>query len=484
MVRRAILVAFFVVVFGSAQAIRGEEPGSVAADLEKLKQRVAVQDQRLGAQAKEIQALRQELKRRPATAGAGEDVAAIVRDILESQRTDKKKGLFSGGVPSLKGEWWKLGGKMEFEFLDTETDRSGLDTATTSARERGGASSFQLDKVVLKPEIFINDDITLVAVIEFAGQSDGKENSVNVDEAYLKWNNFLEYLFIPEGRDPTNTYIMVGDFNYFEKTWKPGKRKTENYDLVTSTFFRDDDLGIRVGGGTDCHPLLKPFWYFQLSNGNRIDDRSIQDRSGAFEMLVYDENNLDFNNNKMLRGGLGNSMDLDKFGNLDLLFWGSTEDLDPANDIFGGKIGKTAGFLATYPTPDLNADIYGLITSYRLGDFQLVTQFAHGPISDLDIDTFEVRPSYKIHLPGIVRGGRKFFTSLELVYSYSFYQLKNLPSMPSDARTWDREKQIFAALFEVTKNVKFKIEYSDNDESTGAGSAKNDEFIAHLQIAW
>jgi len=305
-----------------------------------------------------------------------------------------------------------------------------------------------------------------------------------VDEAYLKWKHFLEYLCLP--KDPTNTYVMIGDMNYFEKTWKPGKRKTENYDLVTNTFFRDDDIGIRIGGGLDLHPLLQPFWYVQLSNGNRIDDRSPMDRSGAYESLAYDENNLDFNNHKMWRGGVGNSMDLEKCGTVDVLGWFSTQDLDLNNDILNGKIGATAGFLARYPDPELNADVYGVIGSYRLGGFQFVTQFATGPISNLDVDTFEFRPSYKIHLPGIERGGRKFFTALELLYSYSRSQIKNIQATATDARTWDRQKHIIAALLDVTKNIKLKVEYAAHLEDVGAGGqgVENNEFLTQLSIAF
>ncbi len=463
-----------------APSTLAQESSTVAENLKALESRLQTQEERLAAQEKEIQGLREELRQKAEpVAGAPEDLSAIVEKIIEEQRVDKKGGLFSKGVPSLKGEWWKLGGKLEFEFLDTQADRNEVDV-TTSAREADGASTFQLDKVVLKPEVFFNDDITMVAVIEFAGTTDGKANTVNVDEAYLRWENFLEYVCLP--KDPTNTYLMVGDMNYFEKTWKPGKRGTENYDLVTNTFFRDDDLGIRVGGHMDLHPLLNPFWYAQISNGDRIDDRSIQDASGPFEMLVYDENNVDYNNHKMWRGGVGNSMDMEKCGTVDVLGWFSTEDLD-LNDI-NGKIDDVAGFSAAFPDPEVEANVYGFIGSYELGDFQFVAQFAHGPVSNLEIDTYEFRPSYKIHLPGVDRGGRKFFTAVELLYSYSRYQLKNLGRVPVDARTWDRQKHIVAAIFDITKNITLKCEYSVNNEETGGPDVQNNEFLAHLSIAF
>ncbi len=485
-VKQVVLSGFCVLLSlfpGSAVAL-GKE-GEVAAEVERLKATLAEQSALLTEQAEEMQRLRQQVDELLAGRGASEeDVSAIVEKIIEEQQADKKGGLFSRGGSSLKGEWWKLGGKLEFEFLDSQKDRDEVDV-TTSDREADGASSFQIDKLVLKPEMFFNDDITMTAVIEFAEQGDGKESSVNVDEAYLTWKHFLEYLFVPQGKDPTNTWLMVGDMNYFEKTWKPGKRRTENWDLVASTFYRDDDIGIRIGGDLDLHPLFQPFWYVQLSNGNRIDDRSPMDCSGAYEMLVYDESNLDYNNHKMWRGGVGNSMDLDKAGTLEYLAWFSNQDLDMGNDI-GGKIDDVVGFLAEYPDPEVNADVYGLIASYTLGDFQFVTQFATGPISNLDIDTVDFRPSYKIHLPGIERGGRKFFTSLELVYSYSRYQLKNLQATPVDARTWDREKHIIAALLDVTKNIQLKMEYAAHEEDVGTGGhdVENNEFLTQLSIAF
>jgi hypothetical protein len=134
--------------------------------------------------------------------------------------------------------------------------------------------------------------------------------------------------------------------------------------------------------------------------------------------------------------------------------------------------------------PELEANIAGLIGSYKLGDFQFVAQVAKGPVSNLDIDTYEFRPSYKFTLPGIERGGRKFFTGLELLYSYSRYQLKNLQTVPTDARTWDRQKHTVAALFDVTKNIKLKTEYAAHDEKTGGEAVANNELLAQLEIAW
>lgn len=167
-----VLVALAAVVAFSTQKSFGQESTAVAAELESVQARLAAQEERLAVQEKEIQGLREELRQKAeAVAGAPEDLSAIVEKIIEEQRVDKKGGLFSKGVPSLKGEWWKLGGKVEFEFLDTQADRNEVDV-TTSAREADGASTFQIDKLVLKPEVFLNDDITLVAVIEFAGTAD------------------------------------------------------------------------------------------------------------------------------------------------------------------------------------------------------------------------------------------------------------------------------------------------------------------------
>jgi len=82
------------------------------------------------------------------------------------------------------------------------------------------------------------------------------------------------------------------------------------------------------------------------------------------------------------------------------------------------------------------------------------------------------------------RGGRKFFTALELLYSYSRCQLKNLQRTPYDARTWDREKHIIAFLFDITKNIKLKCEYSVNNEDTGGRDVQNNEFLTQLTMSF
>jgi len=168
---KVLLVALcLTVVLATASTWAAESSPATKSDaLKAVENRLAAQEKRLTAQEQEIRRLREELRKKTTTpGGTPEDLTAIVEKIIKEDQADKKTGLFSKGVPSLKGEWWKLGGKVEFEYLDSQADRDEVDV-TTSDREADGASSFQIDKLVLKPEVFFNDDISLVGVIEFSG---------------------------------------------------------------------------------------------------------------------------------------------------------------------------------------------------------------------------------------------------------------------------------------------------------------------------
>ena len=89
--------------------------------------------------------------------------------------------------------------------------------------------------------------------------------------------------------------------------------------------------------------------------------------------------------------------------------------------------------------------------------------------------------SYKWKLPGVVRHERRYLTALRSIFNYSRLEV-DLPHVVTDARTWDREKYIFALITDLSKNMKLKLEYAINDETTGGDDVNNDEFVAQLEL--
>ncbi len=162
--------------------------------------------------------------------------------------------LYAGetGFLSIKGADFQLGGEMEFEFVDTDSDGKDADP------------HFQLDKVVLHPKIKIGDDIKLDAQIYV------QESKTYLNEIHAKITGFSPDCWLDAG--------------LYERWLKSQHgRKTEGYSLLGTSFYRDDALTVTWGGESGAF-----YWMLSAGNGYEIDQKQIAEDGASDSKIIHD----------------------------------------------------------------------------------------------------------------------------------------------------------------------------------------------------
>lgn len=340
----------------------------------------------------------------------------------------------TGGLLSLRGEKWQLGGELEFEFVDTQKH------AAVDEPE----AHFQLDKFMLIPKVSFTDDIYLYGEIEFY------RTSSEVKKVFAHFDNL-----------PSNSFLRLG---IDERFMKPS-RKTERYPLVGNAFWRDSAAGIFAGG------MLKPlYWHFSYSSGFAVAQRAITE-DNSLAMIHDHRKTSDYSSPGELGWGLGFEYDFEKLGKFDALGFFYLSKMSAADET------TLRTDVTGYDSDERDQYRYGLNLNYVLGNASLFTHFIQARDGDLDRFSWYIQPSYKIKL-----GERKFFYAVEPLFRYGALSL-NIDEAVDDSLTWDREEFTFALITDIYKNIKLKTEYTIDQMDKGIGGTKNyGEFLAQLEV--
>ena len=142
----------------------------------------------------------------------------------------------------------------------------------------------------------------------------------------------------------------------------------------------------------------------------------------------------------------------------------------------------------------------------KLCDFTMFVQGSWAEYGPMTRGGFESFFSCKIPLPATEHGGREWFTAITPFYGFDNMQEHGVYSYPTDSRTWDRKANHFGFLFDITKNIMLKCEWSVYEESIGAlveptwvldmagnrfspdnhnnGDPDNDELVVQLEVSF
>lgn len=448
-VRKAIICScvagvfiFTLIPVAQADEILGRE-----SQIKAIQKQLELQSKRMQEQVKQIQIQNQQIEDQKG------QIAAMQRKIqkLESERAskirtpmemeervialeEKLKRLYEGGLLSLKGEKWEIGGELEFEFVDTKKHAS-VDEPEPH---------FQLDKLMLIPRVSLSEDIYLYGEIEFYTSS-----------------LLAKYIYAHFGNLPFNSFLRVG---FDQKFMKPS-RKTERYPLAGNAFWRDNSAGIYAGG--EFKPL---YWRFSCTNGFEINQRQITE-DDSLDMLHDNLRTNNYDSPGELGLGLGFKKDFERGGKIDLLGFSYFSRLSGADETF------LKSNVTGYNSDERSQYRYGLNLNYSVLGASLFTQFIKAKDGDLDRLSWYIQPSYKIKL-----ADRDFFFAIEPLFRYGKLSL-NIDAVTGDSLTWDREEFTFAVITDIYKNIKLKTEYTIDRMDKDAGGTKNySEFVAQLEV--
>ena len=345
------------------------------------------------------------------------------------------------GFISPKNWHFDLGGELEFEFVQT-ADEAGPLGSTNEPDPH-----FQIDQLYIYPKVRYKDFALFSADIDITG------TDAFIEEA---WARFFGL--------PYNTWVEVGLNDQFIANID---RKTEAEILIESAFYRDDEMGVTIGG----EPLDWLYWKLSVTNGPELATKQPSEDSSF--PIIHDNRNLKNANDQLFLGaGVGFKSNLGDYGKIDFLPY-----------YYNGSLSnKDILFLQAIPGYGTSVDDdktrYGFNIRYDIDRFTLIAQLLEATDGTLDRTGWFAQPSYKIPVEG-----RDWFNVFELFYRYNNLKV-DLPNVTSDSLTWDREQHVFALLIDIFKNTKLKLEYYVNEEDTGGANVDNNEFMTQVEVIW
>lgn len=364
-----------------------------------------------------------------------DSIAPVKGNKSNSERNTVLAPVTNGWLPSYRGQRFKLGGELELEYVDTE---NGINIANPYEH-------FQIDKFTLLPGAQLTDNITLEALLLF------KPDKATLSEVYVIFNDL-----------PFDSQLTIGLDDRFINEWP--SRRTESFALIDTAFARDDTIGAvweRKKG--------KFFWHFSLTNGFELNS-SGPSEDKSFKFIHDNRQSTDANNNKAVGFALGRRFDVAENTTMALMgfgYWGklSTDDVTFMQGVSGYGL-----------SADDTHYRYGLALDLKGKSFNLGAKVIHARDGVLERNGWYLQTGYTFKLPK-----NRFAKSIEPFIRYGVLNV-NLPNVITDSLSWDRSMTTLALLTTIRKNMKLKIEYYLNGESTGGAKVDNNEFMMQLEV--
>lgn len=363
-------------------------------------------------------------------------------------KLEKEKGFLSN-----KGVKVDVKGGIELEFVDVQDDNSLLDAATTTAAERTSTEQrphMKVDKATLRFTV-TSEDETIGASTEL--EMDEGETAF-FDDAYV----FIKGLELGE----TTHGFSAG----LQNRWIEPKKVFESYPIAGFSYWEDEEYSLIYAGEWDWL-----YWKASAANGLNLDDKGITEDDAPFEILHDDRvtNEITTDMGSIEWGaGAGVKLETEELGDLNVIGFYLGQKLQPADVT---RLNALPGYNSQ------NTDQYraGVNADYKLKNFGVRGQYISSVDGELDRWAAHVEPYYTF------KTDYRYLQSITPAVQLSWYDV-DLNNNTTDARTWDREKYTFGAVCQINKNLKWKNEYSINEEDTGDSDVDNDEFISQLQF--
>jgi len=347
-------------------------------------------------------------------------------------------------LPSLKGESFSLGGRLQFEYFDPENE-----TALRSAIPDNPDGSFKLDEF----RIYLDADFK--NSVRFHGKYDVEGEEGNLVETYVDFEDLPLWSALRFGVQP--------------RFYRPD-RYTESYPLAGNAFWRKRDLGITWKG--TYNPV---YAFLSVTNGATLDREEVGEDRGD-RLIGEDLTSLDFNGNKEFSAGLGLDLKLDPYGKLNLLGYGMTGELSDEDLTFLQTEVPGYGFWSSD-----RREMAGVNLDYSIDEWDFFAQAIGRRDGELERFGWYTELSYKFNFQGL-----RYLNSLRPLVRYGELDtnLTPQPFFANGSLTWDREQWLFAIIAELVRNVTFRAEYALNEEKTGGPGAQNNELLFQLEIVF
>lgn len=368
---------------------------------------------------------------------ATEPLQGLERRVETLEESEEKYE--KGWLRSMRRNWFELGGELQLEYRDTQSEQDSPADITDDPYGR-----FQIDHMRLSPRVRFSDDILLEADLDA-----GQQATSDLQELYLLWRNL-----------PLDSQLTIGQQKKF---FRP-KRRTESYPLAGTAFWHDRDLGITLSSQVD--PL---YAYVSVMNGLRLNDDEIGE-DNSFPIVADDLDDLKANERKEIGAGIGWTGKSKTWGRLDLMLFGTWDELSADDEDFLLRLSRFTVFGG-----DNDRSRYGFNAEYDLGDWNLFSQYITSEDGALERDAWYVQTSYTFETD------LDYLLSIEPLLRYGELNL-NFDPFPANSMLWDRQRWTFATILELLEDIRLRAEYTLNDEETGDGDIRNDEALLQLEM--
>lgn len=461
---------------------------------------------------------------------ARRQIARLERDFGELEdRVDETQGELPEGFLTLGNEEFRLEGKLEFLFIDTENIQfAPLGAGGTTIEPDPHAF---LQRFRLEPEIELDRHLSLRAQLDFrptSGDTELREATAVHSVRPVWW---------------FRSQFVVG----LEDRFAQPDRRTKTHPLVSNAFFRRESLGFvwkltfgddegppaagadeedgrgaglgRASGpgeegfdqesiGPAARRQENPFdflenWgefelYLSLTQGYRLDTNEVGfDEAPVFDLIQDDrelEDDLSF---RELGVGLGYQRSFDSLGELHVLGYLFNDELRDASVEFlrqeltirdpggvaiagYGDSRSTASFRYGarveyfFPATTILASVYEADPNDGL---RILAQWVDARDGELDRVGWYAQASWRWSFGRLLFD--RYFRSLEPVVRYGRLE-SDIGPVPTLPGTWDRTEFLAGAILEVTGDTYLQFEYTWYDAETGAGDVSPSELLVYL----
>src|SRR3989338_2599326 len=354
-----------------------------------------------------------------------------------------------------------LNGEFESEFIDSQKDSDLVTNTSSTTNDDNSIPRLQVDRLMLKPKITFSKNLYLEGELEFFG--DGTNTLLKEGYGVLQF--------------PSNLFLKVGlDDRFF---MNPQERKTEIYPLNGTAFWRDEDVGVTLGGD-----YASFYWRASITNGLAIREQGVGKNSVYF--MLHDNRQID----ELTKGdkeygiglGLKNVGEKIAWNLMTFGYWSrlrkkmsQTQTVTDVNFLKEVITGYTSD----------KRDNWFLGEQLRLDlgkPFSFFTQYIYSQDGKIKRQGFYVEPTLTF-----TTSKREYLHEVELLYRYNILDVKTsglANNIQTSSFTWDRETHSLAMNIELVKNALWRNEYHFNLEDTGGTpkNVSNNEFLSQLEI--
>jgi hypothetical protein len=360
----------------------------------------------------------------------------------ESNNNTVEKETVEPWLPSLKGETFSLGGRLQAEYFKRESDNR-----FQSAIQNNDGGTFHIDEVRLYLDADFKNKISFHSAVDF------QDNGSGLVEAYFEAEDL-----------PLNSSIMLGMQPRF---FRPS-RYTESFPLTGIAFWRSRDLGVTVT--STYEPVTA---YFSVLNGVELDPQEIGEDKSAY-IIGDNDSGIDLNGNKEISAGIGLEHDFNEFGKVEVIGFGVVGELSNDDVFFLQTNIPGYGF-----SNDDTKYFTGVNLDYSIDEWDLFAQYITGEDGNIERSSWYTELSYKFTIDGF-----RYLNSIRPLVRYGVLDISKSPQpfVRNGSLLWDRRQWLFGVVSEIVDHVNFRFEYMLNEEDTGGPSVNNDEFLFQMEI--